>query len=71
MIFIGGAIEMLPETLADQLKEGGRIVALFDDGRLGVVRSGVKLAGRINWRYAFNAHAPLLPGFQREEGFAL
>lgn len=71
VIFIGGAIEMLPETLADQLKEGGRIVALFDDGRLGVVRSGVKLAGRINWRYAFNAHAPLLPGFQREEGFAL
>ncbi|AUH65401.1 protein-L-isoaspartate O-methyltransferase [Paracoccus zhejiangensis] len=67
----GGSVEEVPAMLADQLKEGGRIVALFREGNLGVVRSGLKVNGRINWRYAFNAHAPLLSGFALTRGFAL
>ncbi|MDO5704959.1 MAG: protein-L-isoaspartate O-methyltransferase [Paracoccus sp. (in: a-proteobacteria)] len=70
-IFIGGAVEEVPETLNEQLKEGGRIVAVFAEGNLGVVRIGYRLNGRINWRFAFNAHAPLLPGFELSRGFAL
>lgn len=67
----GGSVEEVPSALADQLKEGGRIVALFREGNLGIVRSGLKVNGRINWRYAFNAHAPLLSGFAMTRGFAL
>ena len=67
----GGSVEEVPSALADQLKEGGRIVALFREGKLGIVRSGLKVNGRINWRYAFNAHAPLLSGFAMTRGFAL
>ena len=70
-ILIGGAIEELPQPIADQLAEGGRIIALFSEGNLGVVRRGQKLDGRIDWRFGFNASAPVLPGFAKRRGFAL
>ena len=70
-ILIEGAIEELPGSLAEQLAEGGRIIALFLDATVGVVRSGVKLDGVITWRYAFNAGAPVLPGFRRVREFTL
>ncbi len=38
---------------------------------LGVARLGYKIDGLINWRYAFNAHAPVLPGLAKIEGFVL
>ena len=68
-ILIGGAIEELPDAIAAQLAEGGRIIALFAEGNLGVVRRGTKLDGRIDWRFAFNAAAPLLPGFVKQREF--
>lgn len=71
VIVIEGGIQTLPPALVDQLKDGGRIAALFQDGGLGVVRIGHKVAGRIDWRDAFNAAAPILPGFARESAFAL
>lgn len=70
-ILIEGAVEAVPAVIEDQLKEGGRIAALFDEGRLGVVRIGHRVNGRVNWRYSFNAHAPLLPGFSKQRGFSL
>ncbi len=71
VIVIEGAVGDLPDAIAGQLKEGGRIACLFDEGALGVVRIGYKIDGRINWRDAFNAGAPVLPGFERETAFAL
>lgn len=70
-MIIQGGIERLPQALADQLKDGGRVAALFVDGPLGVVRLGVKHAGGIRWRDVFNASAPLVPGFAAERAFAL
>ncbi len=70
-ILIEGGVEQVPDTLLDQLKEGGRIAALFVDGQLGIARIGYKIDGAISWRYAFNAAAPLLPGFVREQAFQL
>ncbi|MFC3629952.1 protein-L-isoaspartate O-methyltransferase [Paracoccus angustae] len=70
-ILIGGGVEEVPEAILDQLKEGGRVVAPFLEGTLGVVRIGHRLHGRVNWRYGFNAQAPLLPGFARARGFTL
>ncbi|KGJ05810.1 protein-L-isoaspartate(D-aspartate) O-methyltransferase [Paracoccus halophilus] len=70
-MLIEGAIEEFPAPLAEQLNEGGRVVALFLDKNLGIVRIGHKLDGRINWRFAFNAAAPVLPGFARQQGFVL
>ncbi|KGJ02151.1 protein-L-isoaspartate O-methyltransferase [Paracoccus versutus] len=70
-ILIEGAVEQVPEALADQLREGGRIVAMFREGNLGTVRIGHKRDGRLNWRFGFHATAPLLPGFARPRGFVL
>ncbi|ARE85396.1 Protein-L-isoaspartate O-methyltransferase [Roseovarius sp. EC-HK134] len=71
VITVQGAVEHLPEVLAAQLKEGGRMACLFMEGALGVVRIGYKIDGRINWRYAFNAGAPVLRGFERHAAFTL
>lgn len=71
VITVQGAVAHLPETLTDQLKEGGRIACLFMEGALGVMRIGYKIDGRINWRDAFNAGAPILPGFERHAAFTL
>lgn len=71
VITVQGAVEHLPEGLVAQLKEGGRMACLFMEGALGVVRIGYKIDGQINWRYAFNASAPVLRGFERHAAFTL
>ena len=70
-IILEGGIEELPDGIDAQLKEGGRIACLFVEGRLGTVRIGYKIDGHLNWRYAFNASAPVLPGFAKTRAFAL
>ncbi len=70
-ILIQGAVEIVPETILDQLKDGGRIAAIFAEGALGTVKIGHKRAGRVDWRFAFNAGAPLLAGFSKASEFAL
>lgn len=71
VIIIQGAIETVPEALISQLKDNGRIVAIFMEGTLGAVRVGHFVDGAVSWRFAFNATAPMLPGFERERTFAL
>lgn len=71
LILVEGAVQVLPAEVTDQLKDGGRIVAIFEEGALGVVRLGRKSGDRIDWRFAFNASAPLLPGFAGAREFML
>ncbi|WP_412505717.1 protein-L-isoaspartate O-methyltransferase family protein [Roseovarius sp. SYSU LYC5161] len=71
VILVQGGVEELPDTIAAQLKEEGRIACLFMEGVLGVVRIAHKIDGRLHWRYAFNASAPVLPGFHKAPAFAL
>lgn len=69
-IMIEGAVEVMPDAILTQLKDGGRIAAIFADGALGVVRIGYKIDGSVSWRFAFNAGAPVLPGFAKAPDFA-
>jgi protein-L-isoaspartate(D-aspartate) O-methyltransferase len=71
VIVVEGGVQHLPEALIDQLKEGGRIACLFMEGALGAVRVGYKLNGQMTWRFAFNAGAPILPGFEKHAAFTL
>jgi protein-L-isoaspartate(D-aspartate) O-methyltransferase len=71
VIMLQGAVAELPAALLDQLKDGGRIGCIFMDGSLGVARIGHKRDGEITWRFAFNAGAPVLPGFNRPRSFQL
>lgn len=70
-VIVQGGIEVFPDRLADQMRENGRVVALFMSGQLGVVRLGIKQGGLIGWRDIFNATAPVLPGFMKSRSFAL
>lgn len=69
VITIQGGVETVPEPILASLKDGGRIAALFMEGALGVCRIGHVADGRVNWRFGFNAAAPVLPGFARVEEF--
>lgn len=71
VITIQGAVEEVPGALLGQLKDGGRIAALFMDGTLGICRIGYFVDGHVTWRDAFNASAPVLPGFERQRAFVL
>lgn len=71
LVLIEGAVGQVPQGLIDQLKDGGRIACLFAQGALGEVRIGHKIDGDVTWRLAFNAGAPVLPGFERTVAFAL
>jgi protein-L-isoaspartate(D-aspartate) O-methyltransferase len=70
-ILVHGAVADVPEALTAQLKDGGRIACLFMEGALGVVRIGHRIDGAMVWRFAFNASAPMLDGFQKRAEFAL
>lgn len=71
VILVEGAVAQIPDALTDQLKDGGKIVAIFAEGALGVVRVGYRIDDAITWRFAFNASAPLLPGFESNRAFVL
>ncbi|MGD9916691.1 MAG: protein-L-isoaspartate O-methyltransferase [Paenirhodobacter sp.] len=71
VIIVEGGVEDLPAALLDQLKEGGRIAAIFMQGALGIARIGRKIDGLVAWRDAFNATAPVLPGFAAAKEFVL
>lgn len=70
-IVVEGAAEQIPAPLVKQLKEGGRIGCLFMERNLGIARIGRKVDGRVGWRFAFNASAPVIPGFEQRKEFAL
>lgn len=69
VILVSGAIPESPAALVRQLKEGGRLVGVLDDG--GVARAHLfeKIAGELSMRPVFEAAAPILPGFERAQTF--
>ena len=71
IITVQGAVEQVPASLLAQLRDGGRIACIFAEGALGVVRIGHKIDGLVNWRFLFNASAPVLVGFEKEAIFTL
>lgn len=68
-IVIEGAIEVLPAAIEAQLKPGGRIAAIFVDGKRGQARLGLRMTQGIAWRRIFDATAPILPGFAATKAF--
>ena len=71
VVFIEGAVQQVPSTILKQIKDGGRIVAIFDGDHLGTVRVGYRIGDDVDWRSAFNAAATVLPGFAAAPEFAL
>mgnify|MGYP005721539025 FL=1 len=71
VIILQGGVEKIPSSILKQLKNGGRVGAIFVEEGLGTAKIGFKLNDKINWRYSFNAAAPVLPGFFKQKDFVL
>lgn len=69
VIFIGGAIDDIPEALQSQLKEGGRMVGVVGEGNGGSAYLYTKNGGLVSGRPVFNCAVKPLPGFQRKAVF--
>jgi protein-L-isoaspartate(D-aspartate) O-methyltransferase len=69
VILLGGAVETIPAALFDQLKEGGRLLAVEGQGNAGTAQVFLKTAGIVTGRSAFNAAIRPLPGFERKPVF--
>ena len=69
VIFVGGAVDEVPQALLDQLREGGRLVVVVGEGNAGVATVYMKVDGVVSPRRAFNAAVRMLPGFRKEPAF--
>ncbi len=69
VVLLEGGAEAFPAAVEAQVKEGGRLAAIFMEGALGVARIGHKHDGKVTWRFSFNATAPVVPGFEAARGF--
>jgi protein-L-isoaspartate(D-aspartate) O-methyltransferase len=74
-IVVEGALPEVPRGLLEQLKDGGRLVAVVtrDPGQriLGKAAFWIRNGGSFAGTTAFDASAPALPGFERAAVFAL
>lgn len=69
VIFVNGAVGRIPDALAAQLGEGGRMVAIFADGAAGKCRLLTRSGAALSDRAVFDATAPLLAGFEAPAEF--
>lgn len=70
-IVLGGSIYEQPGQLLDQLKDGGRLVAVVNKDGLGRATIWRRLGRSLDRWTAFDAAAPALPGFEPEPVFQL
>ncbi|QND53187.1 protein-L-isoaspartate O-methyltransferase [Phyllobacterium sp. 628] len=69
VILIEGGVDHVPGPLFDQLKDGGRLVAVEGSGNSGKAMIYVKNDGVVSGRRAFNSAVKPLPGFEKVAEF--
>jgi protein-L-isoaspartate(D-aspartate) O-methyltransferase len=69
VIFVEGAIEVVPQALCEQLKDGGRLIAIV--GRAPTCRATIyrSVKGEVSGWPLFDAAAAALPGFAKPPAF--
>lgn len=69
VIFINGGIEEVPQSLIDQLADGGRMVFVRVENGVGHGHMMTKNGDVIDGRDLFDANVEILPGFKKDTGF--
>jgi protein-L-isoaspartate(D-aspartate) O-methyltransferase len=69
VIFFNGSLEEVPTAIADQLNEGGRLIAVLGYGNAAQATVMVREQGRLSQSSHFNASLKPLPGFRRAKQF--
>lgn len=70
VILVNGAMEVVPPALLGQIKEGGRMVAVFSADGMREARIWTKVGGETGFRRLFSCGADLLPGLGKRSEFA-
>lgn len=69
VILVEGGVEEMPQSLRDQLREGGRMVFVRMEGEHGWCELVTRIGGSFARRRMFDASAPVLPGFEKQAAF--
>jgi len=69
VILIEGAVERIPEAILDQLGDGGRLVAVILQDRIGRLTVIHKTGGHYSRRAIRDAYTPALAAFRRPPEF--
>lgn len=69
VVFVHGAVEVLPGALFSQLRDGGRLVVVEGYGNASQARLYIKEGGRVAERNVFNTAVKPLPGFRKAKEF--
>ena len=70
LVLFNGAITSVPDTIANQIVDGGRAVAVIvNENGIGSGTLLRKTGKMLSGRAIFDANTPLLPGFERVTGF--
>lgn len=69
LVFVNGAVEEVPSALLEQLRDGGRLVAVVGYGNAAQAKVLVKEQGAISESTYFNASVKPLPGFGKIKEF--
>jgi protein-L-isoaspartate(D-aspartate) O-methyltransferase len=67
VIFLNGAVSAVPQAMLEQLKQGGRLVAVTGEGPMGQAHLYVRHGEGFSDKRAFDAAIPALPGFAAAE----
>lgn len=65
VIFLNGAVEVIPDALFDQLRDGGRLIAVVGYGNASAAQIYVREGASVSKRFAFNTSVKPLPGFRK------
>lgn len=65
VIFLNGAAEVVPDALFDQLRDGGRLVAVVGYGNSSAAQLYVREGASVSKRFLFNTSVKPLPGFRK------
>ena len=71
VIVMEGAVADVPDRILDQLKDGGRLVAIVAASGFGQAKVWRRLGASFDSRVGFDAGGPLLPGFGKAAEFVL
>jgi len=71
LIVVSGAVPELSPAWREQLRDGGRLVAVIADGPIARAMLFEKTGKEWGRRFGFDTVAPALPGFARKPAFAL
>ena len=70
VIVVEGAVDVVPEKLLGQLKEGGRLVTGISNGHTVVATLFIKTDNVVTRHEFFDVNLPLLSAFAAPAGFA-